>query len=220
MQYLIARDGQQLGQFEEEEMRSGLFEGRYLPSDAGWTEGMEDWKPIGEIVGQGVRRVDGSRQTGGGTPPSRTTPTKAAGIAIAALALVAVAVVSAMSIGVIRTVGEKKPFKKSLTEGIATARELALTVRLYAADHGGKNPATLEDLAPSGNVTQELLNQFKNFKPDGWLGEPGFEYLGGELNDSSEGAKPLLRSRCWSPDGKRILATNDTSVTLEKAPSK
>jgi hypothetical protein len=220
MQYLIARDGQQLGQFEEEEIRSGLFEGRYLPSDAAWTEGMEEWKPIGEIIGQGVRRVDGSRQGGGGTETSRTTPTKSAGIAIAALALVAVAIVSAMSLGVIGTVGEKKPFKKSLTAGIATARELALAVRLYAADNGGKYPATLEDLTPSGKVTQELLDQFKNFKPDGWLGEPGFEYLGGELNDSSEGGKVLLRSRCWSPDGKRILATNDTSVELEKVPPK
>src|SRR4029079_14534857 len=107
-----------------------------------------------------------------------------------------------------------------LTEGMATARELALTVRLYAVDNGGKNPASLDDLAPSANVTQELLNKFKNFKPDGWLGESGFEYFGGELNDGSEGTKPLLRSRCWSPDGQRILVTNDTSVALEKTPSK
>jgi len=49
MQYNVARDGTQLGQFSEAEVRSGLFEGRYLNTDLGWTEGMAEWKPLGEL---------------------------------------------------------------------------------------------------------------------------------------------------------------------------
>ena len=43
MQYHLARNGQQLGVFEEAEIRSGLAAGRFLPDDLYWTEGMADW---------------------------------------------------------------------------------------------------------------------------------------------------------------------------------
>jgi hypothetical protein len=87
MQYLIARDGQQLGQFSEEEIRSGLFEGRYLPTDVAWAEGMTDWKPLGEIMGQGVTRLAGPRGPGPGFSGESSPPTRTVGLAIAALVL-------------------------------------------------------------------------------------------------------------------------------------
>jgi uncharacterized RDD family membrane protein YckC len=47
MTYHIARGGQQIGTFAEEEVRSGLAAGRFQGGDLCWTEGMMDWQPLG-----------------------------------------------------------------------------------------------------------------------------------------------------------------------------
>lgn len=47
MTYHIARGGQQIGTFTEEEIRSGLATGRFQSGDLCWTEGMTDWQPAG-----------------------------------------------------------------------------------------------------------------------------------------------------------------------------
>lgn len=45
----IARHHQQLGQFTDEEVARGLREGRFLPTDLAWKEGMEQWRPLSEF---------------------------------------------------------------------------------------------------------------------------------------------------------------------------
>jgi hypothetical protein len=45
----IGRARTVLGQFTEEETRAGLQAGRFLPTDLGWTEGMETWVPLSEM---------------------------------------------------------------------------------------------------------------------------------------------------------------------------
>lgn len=52
MHYLVARDAEQLGQFTAEEIRAGLFDGKFLPTDLGWREGQEDWVPLSALFGQ------------------------------------------------------------------------------------------------------------------------------------------------------------------------
>jgi uncharacterized RDD family membrane protein YckC len=47
MNHHIARNGQQLGIFAEEEIKPGLVTGRFLTDDLYWTEGMADWQPLG-----------------------------------------------------------------------------------------------------------------------------------------------------------------------------
>jgi uncharacterized RDD family membrane protein YckC len=47
MNYHIARGGQQIGTFAEEEVRSGLAAGRFQGGDLCWAEGMTDWQPVG-----------------------------------------------------------------------------------------------------------------------------------------------------------------------------
>lgn len=47
MTYHIARGGQQIGTFAEEEIRSGLAAGRFQSGDLCWAEGMTDWQPVG-----------------------------------------------------------------------------------------------------------------------------------------------------------------------------
>lgn len=47
----INRDRHSLGQFSQEEVSAGLASGRFLPTDLGWTLGMEAWKPLSEFQG-------------------------------------------------------------------------------------------------------------------------------------------------------------------------
>ena len=46
MQYHIARNGQQAGTFNEEDVRSKLLLNEFSPSDLCWTDGMTDWQPL------------------------------------------------------------------------------------------------------------------------------------------------------------------------------
>ncbi len=50
MAYHIARNNQQLGQFDEGAVRQKLSEGEFLATDLCWTEGMADWQPLGQVV--------------------------------------------------------------------------------------------------------------------------------------------------------------------------
>jgi uncharacterized RDD family membrane protein YckC len=50
MVYHIARNNQQLGQFDEETIRQKLSKGEFLATDICWTEGMVDWQPLGQVM--------------------------------------------------------------------------------------------------------------------------------------------------------------------------
>jgi hypothetical protein len=45
----IGRAGTKLGSFSEFEVRQGLATGRFLRTDLGWKEGMEDWAPLSQF---------------------------------------------------------------------------------------------------------------------------------------------------------------------------
>lgn len=47
MKYHIARDEEQLGTFNDLDVSSGMREGRFLPTDLCWTEGMTEWQTLG-----------------------------------------------------------------------------------------------------------------------------------------------------------------------------
>jgi len=51
MKIWINRAGQNLGTFTVEEVQRGLNQGQYVPTDLGWQEGMESWKPLAEFAG-------------------------------------------------------------------------------------------------------------------------------------------------------------------------
>jgi hypothetical protein len=48
MQIHVARPPNQLGVFSQEEVAAGLQDGRFLPSDQGWKEGMSAWTPLSQ----------------------------------------------------------------------------------------------------------------------------------------------------------------------------
>lgn len=54
----IARYGQSLGSFSEEEVRQGIASKRFLKGDLAWKVGMTEWRPIVEI--EAVWKNDGS----------------------------------------------------------------------------------------------------------------------------------------------------------------
>jgi hypothetical protein len=49
MHYHVARDGQQLGSISEAELKAGLHDGRFLPTDLAWREGMNEWTPVSAL---------------------------------------------------------------------------------------------------------------------------------------------------------------------------
>jgi len=51
MKIWINRAGQNVGTFTLEEVQDGLNEGRFVPTDLAWQEGMETWKPLSEFPG-------------------------------------------------------------------------------------------------------------------------------------------------------------------------
>jgi hypothetical protein len=48
----IARNGQPLGVFSEDQMREEIRNGRIIATDLAWSEGMADWRPLGEMAAQ------------------------------------------------------------------------------------------------------------------------------------------------------------------------
>jgi hypothetical protein len=88
MQYHVGRNGQQFGQFTEEEIRQGLASGRFLTSDVAWREGMPQWKPLGEVLGNQVPAAPmaPSPMLGGHMPPPVSRPAPpASGLAVTSM---------------------------------------------------------------------------------------------------------------------------------------
>lgn len=50
MNYYISRGRQQFGKYTEEDIRYGLAEGKFLGTDIAWQKGMEEWRPLDELI--------------------------------------------------------------------------------------------------------------------------------------------------------------------------
>jgi hypothetical protein len=48
----VQKEGQKLGPFTTEELEGKVGEGVFSPEDLFWTEGMEEWQPIGEALSE------------------------------------------------------------------------------------------------------------------------------------------------------------------------
>ena len=59
----IARNRQSLGQFSPEEVAEGLASGKFLATDLGWREPMEQWMPLSEFTD--LPQVAGSDSSAG-----------------------------------------------------------------------------------------------------------------------------------------------------------
>lgn len=48
----LNRAGQSLGTFTPAEVRAGYDSGKFLPGDLAWHDGMDSWKPLGEVIAE------------------------------------------------------------------------------------------------------------------------------------------------------------------------
>lgn len=48
----VQKEGQKLGPFTTEELEGKVGEGLFSPEDLYWTEGMEDWQPLGDVLSE------------------------------------------------------------------------------------------------------------------------------------------------------------------------
>lgn len=50
MNYYVGRDGTQLGTFSLDQLKADLAQGKLRPTDMAWCEGMDDWKPLSDVL--------------------------------------------------------------------------------------------------------------------------------------------------------------------------
>ena len=95
------------------------------------------------------------------------------------------------------------------TKGLAEAKQIGLACKLYAGDHQGNFPPTLDDLVPTYLSDKHLF-----VCPLGkGTSESGYDYFGGK--DSDPNSKILLSSKATMRNHKRIVVHVDDSADME-----
>lgn len=69
MNYHIARDGQQIGVFSEDDLRTQIKQGAVKPTDLAWCSGMSDWKPASEVLPDAFAPPSVAPEPTGAVPP-------------------------------------------------------------------------------------------------------------------------------------------------------
>jgi type II secretory pathway pseudopilin PulG len=99
------------------------------------------------------------------------------------------------------------------TKSINNVRQLITACRIYAADHEGAYPTSLDSLVTTGILEPEILAGLQRcpLSPD----EPvsGYDYYGAGMKESDSPDAVVFMSKA-DVDGKRIIGYNDSSVML------
>lgn len=283
MIFHVARDGQPLGTFTQEEIRDHLEEGRLQVTDLVWTRGMEDWEALAQVFEVEVE-IDDYPELPPGLPPvipGSTEPVlpeswkaspaitapeppftgepEISGWSIASLVLGIVSLAGLCFTGVPaiicghtalndirrskgrlvggsfaraglvfgylmcavtvmggaaylgwRTLGQVEA-KAQESDAIRDARIIVMALRVYAADNGGKYPTDLQVLLDQGLLTSD--KPLNTLMP-GWVGRPGWKYLGGGLGTADHFSKIILETRARDIEGRGIQVTNDGQAEL------
>lgn len=98
--------------------------------------------------------------------------------------------------------------KNKSTRTLAQGKQIGLACKLYATDHDGDFPKTLDELVPT-YLSDEKLFVCPLDSTDSAM---GYEYFGGNENDGPR--KMLLRSKAATADGKRVVIYSDDSAEL------
>jgi hypothetical protein len=69
MSYLVNRNGQQFGPYTIQELQQYVGEGRISATDLAWTEGMAEWKTVGQVLGMGATGMAAPLPPGSPVPP-------------------------------------------------------------------------------------------------------------------------------------------------------
>lgn len=91
-----------------------------------------------------------------------------------------------------------------------SARQVSIALAMYASDHGGKYPETLEELVPDYLADRALLESPLSPGED-----VGYLYFGGRSNEP--GHQVLMISKSADERGRRIVVRKNGTVRVEKA---
>jgi len=94
-------------------------------------------------------------------------------------------------------------------KAVSNAKQIIIGMKMYAADHDGNYPPTLDALVEEGILPDQRIFEFPpamNVPGQGW------EYLGAGHGDSSPGNLIVLRSKKADSSKKFIIARSDGSV--------
>ncbi len=97
------------------------------------------------------------------------------------------------------------------TKSLSNAKQIATACKLYAIDHQGAYPKTVDELVPD-----YLPNRETFASPLSPGEEIAYYYFGGKDTDPAE--KILLMSKFQDKRGKRIIIRSDTSGRIELPP--
>jgi hypothetical protein len=227
MQFYVHRNGQQTGPFSPDQLRSLLLSGAHQSTDLAWHEGAAGWAPLNSFPAiVGPREMQAS--SAGLTPPVPGAQLPdSSGLAVASLVLGILAFftlgltgIPAVICGHISLVQIKNAAGRLSGNGLAIggliagylsqAKQIALACRLYAMDHKGDFPPTLDQLIPDYLPDKQLFDCpiRKDQTP------LGYDYFGGK--DTDPATKILLSSKATTRTHRRIVATSDGSAMIKR----
>ncbi len=221
MNWHIARDGTQLGTFNDQQIREALANGTILPTDLAWKEGMGDWEPVSAAVKADTPSGPPALPTASAPrhlAPEPALPKKRlSGCAIAAICVVPLFFILAILAGIAVPAFNQVSEKSRMMQASTSARMMIIALKNYAGDHDGKypdadktdQPQTSNDafrlLVKAGLIEDETVVNIPNspFHADGNIGKaPDFKQafaalenpwcMTKGLTDSSSGDAPLL----------------------------
>lgn len=268
MDYHVARNGEQLGQFTAEEIRHGLFDGKFQPTDLGWKEGQSDWVPLSTLFEQMTPAAKIKSPPATQVPLSSTvapeyhSPTNGMAIAALVMGIISIFTFGLCGIGSIVTIilghmaltrvrqsggslGGKgmavaglvmgyasialaivgilaslalPTFTRiqergNVTKSISNVRQLVTACKIYASDHNGKYPESLDALVADGVLEQASYDSLLRCPLS--TEYPGYEYLGAGQNDGDNPEAPLFLSKA-EIRGKRVVGrkNGDTDFSI------
>ncbi|MCF7789048.1 MAG: DUF4190 domain-containing protein [Prosthecobacter sp.] len=139
------------------------------------------------------------------------------GLAIAGLIMGYLGIVLTIMIVLVASMAAPA-FAKVQTQGqqmkvVSNARQLVIAMKMYAAEHDGNYPPSLETLYTEQITTDRKLLEFPEAMD---VPGQGWDYRGAELTDHSEGNAILLVTKQADLSKKKIVAHNDGSVQVVK----
>jgi type II secretory pathway pseudopilin PulG len=159
MIYQVARNGVQLGQFSEQQIRAGLKNGSILESDLAWGDGMIAWQPVSAILAMK------SRFGRGGSPMAPSLPARASGLATWSLVLGIFSFIASCLTGIPAIICGHvalSRIKRSGGSESGSGRAMAGLIMGYLTSVGIVPIAILASLAvPAFSKIQEKANQTK-----------------------------------------------------------
>jgi type II secretory pathway pseudopilin PulG len=125
------------------------------------------------------------------------------------LVLTTVAILASLAVPAFSSMQQKAVQAKTMSN----AKQIVVGIKLYAAEHEGSLPPSLETLVEEQHLDPSLLSFRPQTKSSNDHGQ-GWDYRGAGMKDSADGKTVVLVSRKADRAKKKIVARLDGSVEL------